>query len=138
MAEAICSRIARMVVQPAIKDIVSIRDKVSRGLLEWAVVIEPSLACIHRLKHIQSSLIAVSPNEIRSVSCARHFLQITDGHFTLTSIFDGVIPNNQMLLPLLKSAAFSIVNNPLIRWCEPERTFKQVVLPETVPQIITI
>jgi len=42
-AEAICSRIARTGrSMPAISVMVSMRASVSRGLLEWTVVSEPS------------------------------------------------------------------------------------------------
>ena len=42
-ADAICSRIARIgSSMPAMSDIVSILDNVSRGVLECTVVIEPS------------------------------------------------------------------------------------------------
>ena len=42
-ADAICSRMARTGrSMPAISDIVSTRDSVSRGEFEWTVVSEPS------------------------------------------------------------------------------------------------
>ena len=61
MAEAICSRMARMGrSKPAIRTIVSMRDSASRGLLEWMVVMRAVVAGVHGLEHVEG-LAAAAP-----------------------------------------------------------------------------
>ena len=67
MADATCSRMARVGrSMPAIKTIVSMRDKASRVLLAWTVVIEPSWPVFMAWSMSSASSPRHSPTMIRS------------------------------------------------------------------------
>ena len=141
MAEEICSRMARIGRSiPAISVMVSRRDSVSRGLLEWAVVIEPSWPVFMACSMSRRFESRISPTMIRS---GRMRSALTTRFWMVTSPRPSMFGGRDSSVTTCSwrswsSAAFSMVMMRSSPGMNCDSTLRKVVLPEPVPPEITM